>query len=52
MVKKEILRVRADEDSIKKIYGKMSKYYAIVEGIFERRIRKRGLRYLTFCQPL
>ncbi len=47
MVKKEILRVRADEDSIKKIYGKMSKYYAIVEGILERRIRKRGLRYLN-----
>lgn len=42
--KKEILRVKGE---IKKTYSKLSKIYAILEGIFEKRLRARGLEYLA-----
>jgi ubiquinone/menaquinone biosynthesis C-methylase UbiE len=41
--KKEILRV---EGEIKETYGKLSKIYATLEGRFEKKLRKKGLKFL------
>jgi len=41
--KKETLRVKGE---IKETYAKLSKIYAILEGIFEKKLRERGLGYL------
>lgn len=41
--KKEILRVKGE---IKKTYSKLSKIYAALEGIFEKKLIERGLEYL------
>lgn len=44
---KEILRVRATLENIKKSYAKISKLYAIVESTFEKGLRVRGLKLLS-----
>ena len=44
---KKVLRVRIGKGVIKESYGKMSKFYAILEGIAEKRLRKRGLELLA-----
>jgi len=44
--KKEMLRVRATLEDIKKSYGVMSKSYATLEGRFEKGLRRRGLELL------
>jgi len=41
--KKETLRVKGE---IKETYAKLSKIYAALEGIFEKKLRERGLGYL------
>lgn len=41
--KKETLRVKGE---IKETYAKLSKIYATLEGIFEKKLRERGLGYL------
>jgi len=44
---KEILRVRASSEDIKKSYGLLSRSYAILEGIFEKGLRQKGLQLLS-----
>jgi len=44
--KREMLRVRATLEDIKKSYGVMSKLYATLEGRFEKGLRRRGLGLL------
>ncbi len=44
---KEILRVRASLEDIKKSYGLVSRDYAILEGIFEKGLRHKGLQLLS-----
>jgi len=44
---KEILRVRATLENIKKSYAKISKLYPIAEGTFEKGLRARGLKLLS-----
>ncbi len=44
MPKKEILRVEGD---VRETYAKLSRVYGAVEGIFERKIRRRGLELLN-----
>ena len=43
MPKKEILRVKGD---VRATYAKLSRTYAVLEGIFERKLRERGLELL------
>ena len=45
--KKEILRVRANQQDIKKSYGVLSIVYTIFEGIFEKGLRQRSLELLA-----
>jgi len=45
--KKEILRVPATLEDIKKSYGILSRSYAIIEGIFEKGLRRKGLQLLS-----
>jgi len=45
MVKKEILRVKADNDKIKHMYAKFSKFYGFIER-FEGKLREKGLKLL------
>ena len=49
MAKKEILRVRAGEDQIKKMYTKLSKFYGFIER-FERQLRKKALKFLNLSK--
>jgi len=44
MPKKEILRVEGD---VRATYAKLSRVYAAVEGIFEKKLRQRGLELLN-----
>ncbi len=44
---KEVLRVRTSLEDIKKSYGALSRFYAIIEGIFEKGLRQRGLQLLS-----
>ena len=44
---KEILRVQASLEDIKKSYGILSRSYAIMEGIFEKGLRRKGLQLLS-----
>ena len=44
--KKEILRVRADKEAIKKSYGRISRWFALVEGRIEKGLREKGLKHL------
>ena len=46
MTNKEILRVKATKEAIRKSYGKISKFYAMAEGTFEKGLRKKGLEFL------
>lgn len=46
MVKKEIIRVKADKNQIKKIYSRFSKIYGFIEKS-ERALRKRSLNLLN-----
>jgi ubiquinone/menaquinone biosynthesis C-methylase UbiE len=43
----KILRVQADLEEIKRSYNVLSRYYAIIEGIFEKRLRQKGLEFLS-----
>lgn len=43
---KEISRVTLTTEAIKESYGKMSKLYVAAEGIFEKGLRKKGLKLL------
>ncbi len=45
--KREILRVSATLEDIKKSYRVLSKFYGLVEGIFEKVPRERGLEFLS-----
>jgi len=45
--KKEILRVPASLEDIKKSYGILSRSYAIIEKIFEKGLRRKGLQVLS-----
>ncbi len=45
--KKEILRVPASLEDIKKSYSVLSRSYAIMEGIFEKGLRRNGLQILS-----
>jgi len=45
--KKEILRVPASLEDIKKSYGILSRFYAIMEGTFEKGFRRKGLQLLS-----
>jgi len=45
--KREILRVSATLQDIKKSYGVMSNFYATLEGKFEKGLRERGLELLS-----
>jgi len=47
MTNKEILRVKATKEAIEESYGKISKFYATAEGIFEKGLRKKGLEFLS-----
>jgi len=44
---KEILRVRASLEDIKKGYGVLSRDYAVAEGIFEKGLRQKALQLLS-----
>lgn len=44
---KEVLRIKATKEAIKESYGKISKFYATVEGIAEKGLRKKGLELLA-----
>lgn len=44
---KEVLRVPATLEDIKKSYGKMSRVYATLEGKFEKGARRKGLELLA-----
>ncbi len=44
---KKILRVSATPDDIRKSYGMLSKFYALLEGAFEQGIREKGLELLS-----
>jgi len=43
----DILRVSATPEDIKKSYGVMSRLYSFFEGIFEKRLREKGLELLS-----
>ncbi len=45
--KNEILRVPVSSRDIKKSYGVMSRFYAIIEGVFESGLRQKGLELLS-----
>jgi demethylmenaquinone methyltransferase/2-methoxy-6-polyprenyl-1,4-benzoquinol methylase len=45
--KKEILRAEVTKEAIKESYGKISKFYAMAEGVFEKGLRKKGLELLA-----
>ena len=40
--KKEVSRVKITTEAIKESYGKISKFYATLEGIAEKGLRKKG----------
>ncbi len=44
---KKILGVPASPEDIKKSYGILSRSYAIIEGIFEKGLRRKGLQLLS-----
>ena len=44
---KEILRVKTGNEAIQESYGKMSKYYSLAEGFFEKGLRKGALELLN-----
>jgi len=44
---KELLRVRASLEDIKKSYGLVSRFYAVGEGVFEKGFRRKGLQLLS-----
>jgi len=44
---KEVSRVKVATETIKESYGKISKFYAAVEGIAEKGLRKKGLKLLA-----
>jgi demethylmenaquinone methyltransferase/2-methoxy-6-polyprenyl-1,4-benzoquinol methylase len=43
----EVSRVRASVEDIKNSYSLISRFYAIFEGLFEKRLRQRGLELLA-----
>ena len=43
----EILGVPVSSEDIKKSYGVMSQFYAVIEGIFEKGLRQKGLELLS-----
>jgi len=43
----EVLRVRASLEDIRKSYSLISRFYAAVEGIFEKGLRQKGLELLS-----
>lgn len=45
----EVLRVKAKPEDIKKSYGTVSRIYAIIEGIFEKGLRQKGLGLLDIA---
>lgn len=45
--KRSISRVTASSQEIKQAYGTLSRFYAVAEGIFEKGLRKRGLKLLA-----
>ena len=45
--KKEVSRVKVTTEAIKESYGKISKFYAMLEGIAEKALRKKGLKLLA-----
>ena len=45
--KRDILRVSATLEDIKKSYGALSKFYSILEGKFEKELRESGLKFLS-----
>jgi len=45
--KKEVSRVKITTEAIKESYGKISKFYATLEGIAEKGLRKKGLKLLA-----
>lgn len=45
--KRDILRVSATLEDIKKGYGALSKFYSILEGKFEKELRESGLKLLS-----
>ncbi len=45
--KRDILRVSATLEDIKKSYGALSKFYSILEGKFEKELRESGLKLLS-----
>ncbi len=45
--RQEILRVTATPEEIRKSYGKMSRFYAVLEGVFERGMREQGVESLS-----
>lgn len=47
LIDQEILRVPATNEAIKESYGKISRFYAAVEGIVEKGLRKKGLELLA-----
>lgn len=46
MSKKEVLRVSATSEDIRESYGRISRFYGVVENWFERKARRRGLELL------
>ena len=44
---KKILRVSATPEDIRKSYGLLSKFYALLEGTFEKGVRGKGLELLS-----
>ncbi len=45
--RKEVLRVKITAEATKESYGKMSNFYATLEGIAEKGLRKKGLELLA-----
>ena len=45
--KKKILGVPVSSEDIRESYGVMSRFYAVVEGIFEKGLRRKGLQLLS-----
>lgn len=46
----EIPRVTATPEEIRKSYGKMSRFYAVLECVFEKRMREQGVEDLSIEQ--
>ncbi len=47
LIDQEILRVTATKEAIKESYGKISRFYATVERVVEKGLRKKGLKLLA-----